>query len=55
MNGRLRDRIAAPIGLKEDEAKKLALESDSVRRHTKGKKIAKIIYVPEKLINVVAL
>ena len=55
VNGRLRDRIAAPIGLKEDEAKKLALESDGVRRHTKGKKIAKIIYVPEKLINVVAL
>ena len=54
VNGRLRDRIEVPVSITEDEARKLALESKRVRPHLEGKKIARVIYVPGKLVNIVA-
>ena len=54
VNGRLRDRIEVPASITEDEAKKIALESERVRAHTAGKEIAKVIYVPGRLVNIVA-
>ncbi len=53
VNGRLRDRVEAPVGVSEEEAKKLALESDGAGRHLEGKEIAKVIYVPGRLVNIV--
>ena len=38
---------------REEEAKKLALESEGARRHMEGKEIAKVIYVPGRLVNIV--
>ena len=54
VNGRLRDRIEVPVSITEDEAKKLALDSDRARPHIQGKEIARVIYVPGKLVNIVA-
>jgi leucyl-tRNA synthetase len=53
VNGKLRDRIAVPVSIGEDEAKEKALESPKVRNHIEGKKVVKTIYVPGRLVNVV--
>ena len=54
VNGRLRDRIQAPADISEEAAKELALGSDVVEPHLEGKTVAKVIYVPGKLVNIVA-
>ena len=54
VNGRVRDRIEAPVDITEDAARELALESDRVKPHMEGKTIARVVYVPGKLVNFVA-
>ena len=54
VNGRLRDRIEIPVNITEDEARAAALESERVRPHVESKEVAKVIYVPGKLVNIVA-
>jgi leucyl-tRNA synthetase len=53
VNGRLRDRIAAPADISEDMARELALTSPKVRPHVEGHEIRKSIYVPGRLVNLV--
>jgi len=53
VNGKLRDRIAVPASITEDEAKEKALESPRVKSYIGGKKIVKTIYVPGRLVNLV--
>jgi leucyl-tRNA synthetase len=53
VNGKLRDRIEAPVDLSEDLAKELALTSEKVRPHVEGRQIRKSIYVPGRLVNLV--
>jgi leucyl-tRNA synthetase len=53
VNGKLRDRLTVPASITEEEAKKMAQESDKVLPHVQGKKIVNIIYVPGKLVNIV--
>ena len=53
VDGRVRDRIEVPASISEDEAQQTALESSNVQRHTEGKDIARVIYVPGKLVNIV--
>ncbi len=54
VNGKLRDRIEAPADISEETAKELALSSEKVRPHVEGKEIRKAIYVPGRLVNLVA-
>ncbi len=54
VNGRLRDRIQVSVSITEDEAKDLALASENVQRHIGDKGPRKVIYVPGKLVNIVA-
>ena len=54
VNGRLRDRIEVSADVGEEEAKEVALASERVQAHTAGKDIAKVIYVPGRLVNIVA-
>ena len=54
VNGRLRDRIEVPADIGEDEAKEVALQSERVQPHIAGKDVTKVIYVPGKLVNIVA-
>ena len=54
VDGKVRDRISVAVGITEDEAKKLALASESVVRQLVGREPRKVIYVPGKLVNIVA-
>ncbi|HUJ34139.1 MAG TPA: leucine--tRNA ligase [Solirubrobacteraceae bacterium] len=53
VNGKVRDRVDAPTGAPRDELEKLCLESRGVKAHLDGHEIAKVIVVPDKLVNVV--
>ena len=53
VNGRLRDRINVPVSITEEEAQELALRSERIRRYLEGGEVAKIIYVPRRLVNIV--
>lgn len=53
VNGKLRDNIVVASVASEDEIKKLAVSSAKVKQFIEGKKIAKVIYVPKKLVNIV--
>jgi leucyl-tRNA synthetase len=53
VNGRLRDRIEVPADTPKDEVILLARESEKVQRHLDGKAVAKEVFVPGKLVNLV--
>jgi leucyl-tRNA synthetase len=53
VNGKLRDRVAVPVSITEAEAKELALSSERIKAYVKDNKVAKIIYVPQRLVNIV--
>jgi len=53
INGKLRDKVMVPADIKEEDAKKTALDQERVKTYLAGKDIAKIVYVPQKLINIV--
>jgi leucyl-tRNA synthetase len=53
VNGRVRDRLSVPAGATEDEIRDQALTRDGVRRHLDGRRVARAIYVPGRLINLV--
>ena len=53
VNGRVRDKIEVSADVTEDRAKQLALSSPRVQSHVKGKEVARLIYVPGRLVNVV--
>ncbi len=54
VNGKVRDRIEVDAGIGEDEARELALASETVQAHLSGASPAKIIVRPPKLVNIVA-
>jgi leucyl-tRNA synthetase len=53
VNGRVRDRVSAPTGAERDELERLCLATDGVQAHVDGHDIAKVIVVPDKLVNIV--
>ncbi|MFL5824428.1 MAG: leucine--tRNA ligase [Solirubrobacteraceae bacterium] len=53
VNGRVRDRTSAPTGAPREELERLCLETKGVQSHVDGHEIAKVIVVPDKLVNVV--
>ncbi len=53
VNGRVRDTTEAPLNIKEDEARRLALNQKRIREILQDKEIKKIVFVPKKLINFV--
>jgi leucyl-tRNA synthetase len=55
VNGKLRDRIQIPADMDKADIEQLSLESENVRRHTDGKNVKKMIVIPGKLVNIVAL
>jgi leucyl-tRNA synthetase len=54
VNGKLRDRFMVAKDADEECVKALALASGKVREHTEGKTIRKIVFIPGKLLNIVA-
>jgi leucyl-tRNA synthetase len=53
INGKVRDRLQVPVDIGETEAKDKALATAGAQRHTAGRQIVKVIYVPGRLVNVV--
>jgi leucyl-tRNA synthetase len=53
VNGRLRDRIMVPASYGEEEIKDWALKSERIQKLVEGKKIVRMIFVPQKLVNIV--
>jgi leucyl-tRNA synthetase len=53
VNGKLRDRVTLPASITEDEAKELVLTRQKVKPYLEGKQVAKLVYVPKRLINLV--
>jgi leucyl-tRNA synthetase len=53
VNGKVRDRIAVPAGISEEDARRKALESEAVRKALAGKEPRQIIFVPGRLVNIV--
>ncbi len=53
VNGKLRSRIRVAVGTAEEEIKRLAQVDERVVQHLDGKRIVKIIVVPQKLVNIV--
>jgi len=51
--GKLRDRLEVDVGLPEAEAVRLALASEKVRAALDGREPSKVVYVPDRLINLV--
>ncbi|HBM46060.1 MAG: Leucine-tRNA ligase [Parcubacteria group bacterium GW2011_GWF2_38_76] len=55
VNGKVRDNVMVSAHITEDEAKKIAVENEIVKRNLEGKEIKKIIYVKGRLVNIVAI
>jgi leucyl-tRNA synthetase len=53
VNGKVRDRVSAPTGAPREQLEQLCLDARAVRAHVDGHEIAKVIVVPNKLVNVV--
>ena len=53
VNGRLRDRIRISKGLERPVIEKLVLTRHVVKKYIEGKEIKKIVFVPNRLINIV--
>jgi leucyl-tRNA synthetase len=53
VNGKLRDKVTVPVSITEAEAKDLALSRERIKLYIKDNKVAKIIYVPQRLVNIV--
>ena len=53
VNGKVRDRVTLPAGASEDDARERALASERVSNWVEGKELRRVIYVPDKLLNIV--
>jgi leucyl-tRNA synthetase len=53
VNGKVRARIPVARGIGEDEARAAALADENVRRFLDGAQVRKVIFVPDRLINLV--
>lgn len=53
VNGKVRDRMKVSRNITQEEAEKKALESEKIVKNLNGQKPKKIIYIKEKLINIV--
>ena len=54
VNGKLRSKLEMPRGAAQKEVEQLAFSDSKVAFHTKDKEIIKIVYVKDKLVNIVA-
>jgi leucyl-tRNA synthetase len=53
VGGKLRDRLELAAGLTEAAAREAALKSEKVARALAGKLPRNVVYVPDRLINLV--
>ena len=53
VNGRIVSKVNAPRGLAKAEAEEIALGDSKIQGKLNGQKVRKLIFVPDKLVNVV--
>jgi leucyl-tRNA synthetase len=53
VNGKVRDKITVSADIEEEEAKRMATESEKARMFIAGKEIKKIIYIKGRLVSIV--
>jgi leucyl-tRNA synthetase len=53
VNGKVRDRIAAPTGAQREELEELCRQTRGVKAQLDGRAVRKVIVVPDKLVNFV--
>ncbi len=53
VNGKVRSKLAVPADTGREELERLATADAAVRKYTDGRKVVKIIVVPNKLVNIV--
>jgi leucyl-tRNA synthetase len=53
VDGKVRDRLIVPADVSEEQARTLALGSDAVSRVLVGRSVARVVYVPGRLVNIV--
>lgn len=54
VNGKMRGKVLAPLGVSQEEILESAKKEESFNRAIEGKNIIKVIYVPGRILNVVA-
>jgi leucyl-tRNA synthetase len=54
VNGKMRGSITVSLEMSQDEAMAAAMAQESIAKFTQGAEIKKIIYVPGKILNIVA-
>ena len=54
VNGKVRDRITVPAGADEETVKQAALQTNGARKSLNGKQPRQVIYVPGRLVSIVA-
>ena len=53
VNGKVRDRLEIPAGTSKEETEQTALAAPKIQPYLEGRKINKVIVVPERLVNIV--
>ncbi|MCL0065859.1 class I tRNA ligase family protein, partial [Dehalococcoidia bacterium] len=53
VNGKVRDKVSAPVSISEDEAKELSLNRERIKSQLGDRRIVKVIYVAGRLVNIV--
>ena len=54
VNGKVRSQLRLPQDASQEEVEAAALADSKVQRHLQGKEVKRVIYVPGRLVNVVA-
>ena len=55
VNGKVRSRLTLPVNQAEDEVRRLALEDEKIQGLLDGMELKRVIVVPNRLVNVVAV
>ncbi len=53
VNGKVRDKVSVPMNISQKEAEKIAFSREKIKNWLKGEKEKKIIFIPNRLINIV--
>ncbi len=53
VNGKVRDTAKVSVNISEEDAKKIALESEKIKKWLEGKEVKKVIFVKGRLVNIV--
>lgn len=53
INGKVRGKVVLPIKATQEQAVEAAQKEESIARYLEGKKLAKVIFVPNKILNLV--